>query len=129
MLSGMAMSVAGTSRPCSGACHEIVHAVDQLFPGTSNHGELAGVGALFATLLRGDEATFAEIASCLRRHGLGRARPRLGLTSQEFARAVLHAPTTRPDRYTVLEHLDLDEAGVRREVERFTALVADTAPA
>ena len=26
VLSGMAMSVAGTSRPCSGACHEILHA-------------------------------------------------------------------------------------------------------
>ena len=39
---GMAMSVAGTSRPCSGACHEIIHAVDGLFPGVSNHGELAG---------------------------------------------------------------------------------------
>ena len=33
VLSGIAMSVAGTSRPCSGACHEIIHAVDVLFPG------------------------------------------------------------------------------------------------
>jgi glycerol-1-phosphate dehydrogenase [NAD(P)+] len=43
VLSGMAMVVAGSSRPASGACHEILHAVTQLYPGTSNHGELAGL--------------------------------------------------------------------------------------
>ncbi len=124
VLSGMAMSVAGTSRPCSGACHEIVHAVDQLFPGRSNHGELAGVGALFATSLRGDAALLGEMARCLHRHGLATDQAGLGLTTDEFVRAVLHAPTTRPDRYTVLEERDLDEAGVRREVEAFTTAVA-----
>ena len=44
---------AGTSRPCSGGCHEIIHAVDGLFPGASNHGELAGIGALFCHLPAG----------------------------------------------------------------------------
>jgi glycerol-1-phosphate dehydrogenase [NAD(P)+] len=42
VLSGLAMAVAGSSRPCSGGDHEIVHAIDHLFPGTGNHGELAG---------------------------------------------------------------------------------------
>ena len=32
VLSGIAMGIAGTSRPCSGACHEISHAIDLLFP-------------------------------------------------------------------------------------------------
>ena len=44
ILSGLAMAVAGSSRPCSGGDHEIMHAVDQLYPGTGSHGELAGVG-------------------------------------------------------------------------------------
>jgi len=47
--------VAGSSRPASGGCHEILDAIDQLYPGTGNHGELAGVGALFCTYLRGDD--------------------------------------------------------------------------
>ena len=55
VLSGMAMSVAGSSRPASGGCHEILHAIDLLFPGTGNHGELVGVGALFCTFLRGED--------------------------------------------------------------------------
>ena len=76
VLSGMAMSVAGSSRPCSGACHEIIHAIDAMFPGVSNHGELAGIGALFATFLREDDARFDAIARCLARHQLPRARPR-----------------------------------------------------
>lgn len=121
VLSGMAMSVAGTSRPCSGACHEIVHAVDQLFPGVSNHGELAGIGALFATHLRGDDVLFDQLASCLERHELARTPEQLGLTAEQFVAAVIKAPTTRPDRYTILEHVDLDQAGAARAVDDFRA--------
>jgi glycerol-1-phosphate dehydrogenase [NAD(P)+] len=125
VMSGMAMSVAGTSRPCSGACHEIVHAVDQLFPGTSNHGELAGLGALFATHLRGDEERFGLIAGCLAHHGLARLPGEVGLTDDQFVQAVLAAPGTRPDRYTILEHLDLTEQQVKAELGGFAARLAD----
>ena len=52
VLSGMAMAAAGSSRPSSGADHEIMHAIDALFPGTANHGEVAGVGALFSAFVR-----------------------------------------------------------------------------
>ena len=119
VLSGMAMSAAGTSRPCSGACHEIVHAVDQLYPGVSNHGELAGIGALFATHLRGDDDLFGQLSSSLARHDLARTPEQLGLTEEQFVAAVIKAPTTRPDRYTILEHVDLDEAGAARAVREF----------
>ena len=54
VLSGLAMATAGSSRPCSGGDHEILHAIDHLFPGTAHHGELAGVGCLFTSWLRGD---------------------------------------------------------------------------
>jgi glycerol-1-phosphate dehydrogenase [NAD(P)+] len=123
VLSGMAMSVAGTSRPCSGACHEILHAIDRLFPGTSNHGELAGIGALFAMYLRGD-ALFAQASDCLLRHGLPRLPAEIGLTDEEFTQAVMFAPQTRPDRYTILEHLALDETTTRKRVADFVATVA-----
>lgn len=121
VLSGMAMSVAGTSRPCSGACHEVVHSVDQMFPGTSNHGELAGIGALLATLLRGDDATFEQMAACLDRHQLGRNPLDIGLSEDQFTAAVLAAPATRPDRFTILEHLELDEARARAAVAELVA--------
>ncbi len=127
VLSGIAMTVAGSSRPCSGADHEILHAVDQLYPGAGTHGELAGLGALFCTYLRGDEHLFGLMSACLARHELPRTPADLGLGADEFTRAVLHAPATRPGRYTILERLELDEPAVARQVAGFTAAVTDGA--
>jgi glycerol-1-phosphate dehydrogenase [NAD(P)+] len=119
VLSGLAMSVAGSSRPCSGGCHEISHAMDALFPGSASHGEQVGVGALFAFFLRDDEATTHRIESCLRQHGLPRTPSDLGLTEEQFTQAVVTGPSTRPDRYTILEHLDLDWDTTRKRVHEF----------
>jgi glycerol-1-phosphate dehydrogenase [NAD(P)+] len=119
VLSGLAMATAGSSRPCSGGDHEILHAIDHLFPGTARHGELAGAATLFTSFLRGDEPMARSVDACLARHGLPRVPADLGLTEAQFAQAVLHAPGTRPDRYTVLEHLALDERGVTERVRAF----------
>jgi glycerol-1-phosphate dehydrogenase [NAD(P)+] len=119
VLGGLAMAVAGSSRPCSGADHEILHAIDHLFPGTANHGELAGLCALFVTHLRGDAEPAAHLAGCLVRHGLPTRPADVGLTNEQFAHAVHHAPATRPDRFTLLEHLALSEEEVRARVDAF----------
>jgi glycerol-1-phosphate dehydrogenase [NAD(P)+] len=124
VLSGMAMAAAGNSRPCSGSDHEILHALDVLFPGAGNHGELAGVGALFSFFLSGDEESAALVDACLRRHELPRLPADLGLSTEQFAEAVVLAPSTRPDRYTILEHLDLDEAAVQARVDAFVEAYA-----
>lgn len=116
VLSGMAMAAAGSSRPCSGSDHEIMHAVDRLFPDAANHGELAGVGALFSAYLRGDDHLAGLIDACLCRHGLPRVPADIGLTAEQFADAVALAPQTRPDRFTILEHLDLDLPAIRARV-------------
>ena len=126
VLSGIAMTVAGSSRPSSGGDHEILHAIDQLFPGAGTHGELAGVGALFCTYLRGDERLCPLMSACLARHGLPRTPADLGLSQAEFTKAVLHAPATRPGRYTILERLALDECAIARRVEDFTAVIGGT---
>ncbi|WP_088284033.1 iron-containing alcohol dehydrogenase family protein [Kineosporia sp. A_224] len=121
VLSGLAMSVAGTSRPCSGSCHEICHAIDQDFPGRSTHGLQVAVGALFSSWLREDPMVGA-LDACLRRHGVPRLPADIGLTTEEFTRAVLDGPGTRPGRFTVLEHLDLGPDAARERVETFVAL-------
>jgi len=123
VLSGMAMSTAGSSRPSSGADHEILHAVDYLFPGTSNHGELAGIGALFGFFLRNDEARLTEVSRCLAQHRLPRVPDDLGLTAQQFAQAVSYAPNTRPGRYTILEHLALDDGEVLARVDEYVKVM------
>ena len=124
ILSGMAMAVAGSSRPGSGGDHEIMHAINQLYPGTASHGELAGLGALFCTYLRGDAGQFAAISSCLQRHGLPRLPAEAGLSQEQFAEAVLLAPATRPGRYTILERLGLSPAEVAKHVEEYVRAIA-----
>jgi glycerol-1-phosphate dehydrogenase [NAD(P)+] len=124
ILSGLAMAVTGTSRPCSGGDHEIMHAIDELYPDTSNHGELAGIGALFCTFLREDAAELAAIDSCLRRHQLPRLPDDIGLSVEEFTAAVVHAPQTRPDRYTVLEHLGLSPEATRKKIDEYVTTFA-----
>lgn len=124
VLSGMAMSVAGSSRPASGACHEIIHAITELYPGTSNHGELAGIGALYAYFLRSThqgagETRMQSIRECLLRHGLPVVPGDIGLNEEQFANAVAHAPATRPGRYTILEHLDLSDTDIRKSVGEY----------
>jgi glycerol-1-phosphate dehydrogenase [NAD(P)+] len=124
VLSGLAMSVAGSSRPCSGGDHEIMHAIDQLSPGTASHGELAGVGALFCAYLRGDDGQAALIAACLRSHDLPRTPADLGMSQGDFAKAVAMAPATRPGRYTILERLDLSDAAIADRVEDYARALA-----
>jgi glycerol-1-phosphate dehydrogenase [NAD(P)+] len=123
ILSGLAMSVAGSSRPASGGDHEIMHAIDKLFPGTASHGELAGVGALFCAFLREDTEQAALFSSCLARHGLPRTPADLGLSHADFVKAVACAPATRPGRYTILERLALPEAEIARRVEEYVRSV------
>jgi glycerol-1-phosphate dehydrogenase [NAD(P)+] len=124
ILSGMAMAVAGSSRPASGGDHEIMHAINQLYPGTASHGELAGLGALFCTLLRDDTSQAAAISSCLQRHGLPRLPGDVGLSAEQFTAAVCHAPETRPGRYTILERLAMSPAEVAKRVEEYVRAIA-----
>jgi glycerol-1-phosphate dehydrogenase [NAD(P)+] len=125
ILSGMAMAVAGTSRPCSGACHEISHAIDELHPGRATHGQQVGVGMLFASYLRGDGTTLAAAARCLAHHGMPTDHLQLGLSDAQLVDAIVRAPTTRADRYTILEHLDLPASRLATLVDAFPTAIAD----
>jgi glycerol-1-phosphate dehydrogenase [NAD(P)+] len=128
VLSGLAMATAGSSRPCSGADHEIVHAIDHLFPNTALHGELAAVGAVFAAHLHDDVELEREIVGCLSRHGLPLSHRDVGLTDEQFVRAVAHAPSTRPGRFTILEHRDLSEREIHEYVRSYGQFPAPVSP-
>lgn len=130
ILGGVSMAVAGSSRPCSGACHEITHALHTMHPEAASHGIGAGLGALFATHLRtryssgehpdiAGTATFARMSATFARHGLPRVPAEIGLSTAEFAAVVAHAPATRPGRFTILEHLKLDVPAIVATVEEY----------
>ncbi|MET9518937.1 iron-containing alcohol dehydrogenase family protein [Streptomyces sp. NPDC002994] len=108
VLSGIAMSISGDSRPSSGACHEISHAFDLLYPKrAASHGEQVGIGAAFAMHLRGAHEQSGLFAEVLHRHGLPVLPEEIGFSVDEFVQAVAYAPQTRPGRFTILEHLNL----------------------
>ncbi|MFF4390279.1 MULTISPECIES: iron-containing alcohol dehydrogenase family protein [unclassified Streptomyces] len=114
VLTGIAMSISGDTRPASGACHEISHAFDLLHPGRSAlHGEQVGIGAAFAMHLRGAAEQSGHFVEVLRRHGLPVGPEEIGFSIDEFVAAVEYAPQTRPGRFTILEHLNLSAAEIR----------------
>ncbi|MFB6818524.1 iron-containing alcohol dehydrogenase family protein [Streptomyces sp. NPDC056347] len=114
VMTGISMSVAGDSRPASGACHEINHAFDLLYPRrAASHGEQVGLGACFAMYLRGVREESLHMAATLRRHGLPVRPEEIGFSADEFVRAVEYAPQTRPGRFTILEHLNLSTDQIR----------------
>ena len=120
VLSGVSMVVAGTSRPSSGACHEISHAIDLMHPKRrAFHGEQVGLGAAFAWFLRGDEDRFHATVDCLHRHGLPVRPEDLGFSLAEFEAIVGYAPQTRPGRITVLEESALTPARIATTVAAF----------
>jgi glycerol-1-phosphate dehydrogenase [NAD(P)+] len=124
VLTGIAMSISGDSRPSSGACHEISHAIDLLFPHrAAAHGEQCGLGAAFATHLRGMADTAGLIADVLRRHKLPVLPCEMGFTDKEFITAVQYAPQTRPGRYTILEHLNLETDAITDAVADYTKAI------
>ncbi len=120
--SGAAMIAAGSSRPCSGAEHEISHALDQLCPGRALHGHQVGLGALFATFLREDPA-FPTLLAALRKFDVPLRPSDLGFTTEEFVDAVVHAPSTRPDRYTILEHRRLQRPAIEDHVDAYLSSI------
>ena len=123
-MSGMAMVAAGNSRPCSGACHEISHAMDALFDSPGLHGEQVAIGALFASWLRGDPDVELLNQAC-RDYELPRVPADLGMSVEEFIEAVVQAPATRPDRYTVLEHLRLTPEETEKRVHEYVDAFTD----
>jgi glycerol-1-phosphate dehydrogenase [NAD(P)+] len=81
------------------------------------------VGALFATYVRGDDQLLHDMLAALRRHHMPVLPVDLHLTDQEFAEAVEFAPRTRPDRFTILEHKNMDLAQSVQRVSEFVQLV------
>ncbi|MDO9324562.1 MAG: NAD(P)-dependent glycerol-1-phosphate dehydrogenase, partial [Methanoregula sp.] len=53
--SGVAMSIAGSSRPASGGEHKFSHALDKLAPGKALHGESCGIGTIISMYLHGGD--------------------------------------------------------------------------
>ena len=117
VLSGLAMATAGTSRPCSGAEHLISHSLDGLLRERARlHGEQVALGTLIASAAHGEVP--AELRAAYEALGLPRRCEDLELEPAEVVEAVMAAPATRPERYTILDETDLSRGAVEELVAR-----------
>lgn len=102
---GVAMSIAGSSRPCSGSEHLFSHALDILRPNCSMHGERCGVGTIVMAYLHGEDWT--RIRDTLKLLGAPTCAGELGVSEEEAVRALFMASSIRPERFTILNKLNL----------------------
>jgi len=104
---GVASCIAGSSRPCSGAEHLFSHAVDKLEPGVGLHGEKCGIGAIMIAKLQGQD--WKNIVKTLKAVGAPTTAKEIGLKSDILARSLTIAQSLRPERYTILNEVNMTE--------------------
>ncbi len=102
---GVSMSIAGSSRPCSGSEHLFSHALDVVKPNHAMHGEQCGVGTIMMAYLHG--ADWKRIRDVLMKLGAPISAQELGMEERDVLEALEMAVTIRPDRYTILNKLGL----------------------
>jgi glycerol-1-phosphate dehydrogenase [NAD(P)+] len=102
---GVSMSIAGSSRPCSGSEHLFSHALDVIRPNHGMHGERCGVGTIMMTYLHG--GNWKRIRNALQRLGAPTNARKLGVEKEDVIKALKMATSMRPERYTILNKLNL----------------------
>jgi len=103
---GVSMSIAGSSRPCSGAEHLFSHALDLIKPNHAMHGEQCGLGTIMMSYLHG--ANWKRIRDILKNLGAPTSAYELGFEKEDVLKALEVAASMRPERYTILNKLKLN---------------------
>ena len=98
--SGVAMSIAGSSRPCSGAEHMFSHRLDAIAPKPALHGEQCALGTIMMMKLH--NGNWEGIRNTMTTIGIPTTAAELNLDPEMIIRALMEAHTVRPDRYTIL---------------------------
>lgn len=112
---GVAMSIAGSSRPCSGSEHLFSHALDMIAPRPALHGEQCGVGTIMMAHLHGLD--WEEIRETLRLLSAPTTASELGIGKEYIVEALVKAKEIRPERYTILNEVSLTPSEARELAE------------
>jgi glycerol-1-phosphate dehydrogenase [NAD(P)+] len=108
--SSMAMCIAGSSRPASGAEHMISHVLDEIAQKPALHGEQCGLASVLTMYLHG--GNWQEIMETLAIIGAPTSAAQLEILEEEFIEAVTMAHKIRKDRFTILS------SGVSKEAAK-----------
>jgi glycerol-1-phosphate dehydrogenase [NAD(P)+] len=97
--SGVAIGIAGSSRPCSGSEHLFSHTLDLICERPALHGEQCGVGTILMAYLHG--ADWQNVKASLKKCSAPTTAKELGIDREKIVEAMTRAHKVR-DRYTIL---------------------------
>jgi glycerol-1-phosphate dehydrogenase [NAD(P)+] len=104
---GVAACIAGSSRPCSGAEHLFSHAVEYVAGSDFGlHGERVGIGTIMMAKLHG--LNWDKIVESLNNVGAPTKAKQIKLSECQVVKALIAARSLRPERYTILSKVRLD---------------------
>jgi glycerol-1-phosphate dehydrogenase [NAD(P)+] len=109
---GVAMSIAGSSRPCSGSEHLFSHALDIISAKHAMHGEQCGVGTILTAYLQ--KSNWQRIKITLKQIGAPTTAAELGIEDADVVKALEMAAKIRPERYTILHKLNLNTEACKK---------------
>ena len=112
--SGMAISIAGSSRPASGSEHMFSHALDRITKKPGLHGEQCGIGTILMMNLHGGDWKF--IRDALKSMKAPTTAYELNIDPEDIVDALTMAHTIRPERYTIL-----GDRGISRDAAKALA--------
>jgi glycerol-1-phosphate dehydrogenase [NAD(P)+] len=104
---GVAAGIAGSSRPCSGSEHLFAHALDITSRHNGLHGEKVGLGTILMAKLHNME--WEKIVKALEDIQAPTTGNQLNLDDKAIVKALRYAKRIRPDRYTILNKVEMDE--------------------
>jgi glycerol-1-phosphate dehydrogenase [NAD(P)+] len=108
----VAMSIAGSSRPASGAEHLFSHQLDRIAPDAALHGHQVGVGAIMTEYLHsGESGNWRSVRDALESIDAPTTADELGVAEEDVIAALTSAHEIR-DRYTILGNGINEEAAI-----------------
>jgi glycerol-1-phosphate dehydrogenase [NAD(P)+] len=111
VLSGLAMNIEGSSRPCSGSEHLISHAMDSMNRNNLHGMQVAVSSIVTAYIFKQDISILRKF---LRTFDLPETFEDLGFDINDFIVIMQNAISTRPNRYTILNETDLSENNLKK---------------
>jgi len=118
---GVAMCIAGTSKPCSGSEHLFSHALDLITPKHGLHGEQCGLGTIMMAALHGMD--WEVVRDTLKKVGAPTSAGEIGIDDKYVVEALVKAREIRPERYTILNEKPLTRKSAR-ELAKKTGVIS-----
>ena len=118
--SGVAAGIAGSSRPCSGSEHLFSHALDIVAPSIGLHGEKCALGTIMMMKLHGLD--WQKAKESFEKMNIPTKAQEIGLSKEQVIKALIKAPSTRPERYTILNKIELDDISAN-ELAKSTGII------